>query len=618
MSVCLLTVFVSTAGSLVLAKFVSEESETMNQAAFLQARLAMLAEQFLAVTDTGIDALSQRQAAIRSVDDLLMGQSFERLRSSDPQYPPTVVFARIVSTWRDSLKPQLLHRATDVRNDAGKQKSISYPKDELQVRLVSAVNSLTGQIQDLIRVLQQDILLKQETVLWLQFACMGVALIGFILGIYYSHEALVIRLGRLLGRFQHEGTRTPESVASGDEVQQITRVVEALSAKLDALEGDTLGTHGLQCLELIYDVDKLLSDSQLTEAIFLRVLKRIETTLGVKSSAVHLVSEGIGANRDIGPTIFTGSEAPALLKVKTFDDLSGSPSISYYESLEHGDIGRPARLAALITPIRERDNILGLLILEVDENFQFEDWHMQLASAVSRQIAAAIGAVNIAHEMRRIALFQERAAIARELHDSIAQSLSFMKIQITRLQSILNFRRSPEEAELVIGELREGLNSAYRKLRELLTTFRVNVSVGGLRAGLEETIEEFRARSGLTFTLENRLGDCKLSSNEEIHTLQVIREALSNIVRHAHANNAVVTLEYDLNKYVTVTVDDDGQGCGAVADRRYHHGMIIMEDRVNSLGGTLKVEAINGGGTRVRFRFTPASIGSRELLAYKN
>ena len=210
---------------------------------------------------------------------------------------------------------------------------------------------------------------------------------------------------------------------------------------------------------------------------------------------------------------------------------------------------------------------------------------------------------------RSFALYEERAAIARELHDSLAQSLSYLKIQVSRLEKSLaessadDARRAARLA--IIEELRTGLSSAYRELRELLTTFRLRIDESGFAASLAHAVAEFGRRSGVDAVLANRLGNLHLSAHEQVHVLQIVREALANTEHHARARHARVELDADALRGVTVSIADDGVGIADPAPQRTHHyGTSIMRDRAATLGGTLDIAPGADGGTCVTLRFT--------------
>jgi two-component system nitrate/nitrite sensor histidine kinase NarX len=202
---------------------------------------------------------------------------------------------------------------------------------------------------------------------------------------------------------------------------------------------------------------------------------------------------------------------------------------------------------------------------------------------------------------RRLALHEERGILARELHDSLAQSLTYLKIQAARLALALD-QGDQSQSRAVLGELREGIGSAYRQLRELLTTFRLKMDDRGLNSALESTVEEFRGRGSTAIELDNRLPAVLLAPNEEIHVLQIVREALSNVVRHADACHAWVRLALREGA-VEVEVADDGRGIRQARDQLRHYGHTIMGERAQTLGGRLDVETPSAGGTRVRLSF---------------
>jgi two-component system nitrate/nitrite sensor histidine kinase NarX len=242
---------------------------------------------------------------------------------------------------------------------------------------------------------------------------------------------------------------------------------------------------------------------------------------------------------------------------------------------------------------------------------ELEAWQNQLLEALSRHIGIAIGTARRTEQSRRLSLLEERAALARDLHDSLAQSLSYMKIQVSRLKPLLPVAEPGQarsgagnEASEVLAELRDGLNSAYRQLRELLTTFRLRIEGEGLAAALQTTVTEFSGRGNIPITLEVHLAGCRLTANEEIHALQIVREALSNVLNHAHAHQAEVRVVCNSDGSVSATVTDDGIGIHQTAGA-HHYGMTIMEERANNLGGQLTVENLPTRGARVTLHFMP-------------
>ena len=95
-----------------------------------------------------------------------------------------------------------------------------------------------------------------------------------------------------------------------------------------------------------------------------------------------------------------------------------------------------------------------------------------------------------------------------------------------------------------------------------------------------------------------------LAVDEEIQVLQIVREAISNVVRHSQANHAEITLNKTSQQTIFITIDDDGIGTNDTKTNKRRHGMIIMQQRAHDLGGKLRVQPSNLGGTQIKVTFT--------------
>ncbi|MFR6027921.1 MAG: histidine kinase [Sutterella wadsworthensis] len=171
-----------------------------------------------------------------------------------------------------------------------------------------------------------------------------------------------------------------------------------------------------------------------------------------------------------------------------------------------------------------------------------EDWQTGFGEALAQTIGRGIERSTRQSDDRRLAVLEERSTIARELHDSIAQSLSYSRIQMHRLKVFIERGEPQEKVMETVNELSEGITTAYRQLREVLTTFRLQISSSGLNGAVEETVEEFRGRTGIATTVSNALLGLELTPNEQIHFVHILREALVNVEKHARASSVRVTL----------------------------------------------------------------------------
>jgi two-component system, NarL family, nitrate/nitrite sensor histidine kinase NarX len=257
-------------------------------------------------------------------------------------------------------------------------------------------------------------------------------------------------------------------------------------------------------------------------------------------------------------------------------------------------------------PLEKHTLLFGYLVWQFPKGEQVEARHKQILQAMADIIATAIELDQKRNTENRLIIVEERAVIARELHDSLAQSLSYLKVQMSLLTRKMQKNSASGQIEASIDEtisdIKQGLNSAYLQLRELLTTFRLKLEDPSLENALQGTVTEFAEKCQHPIILSFKLPHNYLSANQEIHLLQIIREALANVHRHAKATKAGVSIK---NKSDTITVKiwDNGQGLPEVFPEQGHFGLGIMEERAKSLNSIIELVNREPQGTQVILTF---------------
>lgn len=229
----------------------------------------------------------------------------------------------------------------------------------------------------------------------------------------------------------------------------------------------------------------------------------------------------------------------------------------------------------------------------------------QLMQSVANMLGRGLYFNQAQKHTQQLLLMEERATIARELHDSLAQVLSYLRIQLTLLR-----RAVPEEnraAQRIIGDFTRALNDAYQQLRELLATFRLTLQQADFPAALEEMIEPLRAQTAATIRLDCRLSLLALDAQQQVHLLQIIREAVLNAIKHADAQEISVSCVSAPEGHHAVYIHDDGCGIESVNEPEGHYGLTIMRERAERLGGALTISRQRNGGTLVSVSFTTLS-----------
>lgn len=208
-------------------------------------------------------------------------------------------------------------------------------------------------------------------------------------------------------------------------------------------------------------------------------------------------------------------------------------------------------------------------------------------------------------QAEQLLVMEERATIARELHDSLAQSLSYLKIQVSLLKRSIN--KLPQMPELettvpLLSELDIGLSSAYTQLRELLTTFRLTIKEGSFGSALQSMAEQLSEQTEAEIILRNELSSIELETNQQVHLLQLIREATTNAIKHANASKIEIEC-YENDLEITVTVRDDGDGFDTNKDKANHYGLSIMHERAERLSGNLSIIADKKNGCLIKLTY---------------
>lgn len=249
-------------------------------------------------------------------------------------------------------------------------------------------------------------------------------------------------------------------------------------------------------------------------------------------------------------------------------------------------------------PLRRHPDlpICGELRWQADHN------ESPLMNSVASLLVHALELWQAQQQVQSLLLLEERGTIARELHDSLAQSLTFLRIQLVRLKRVLNADASTGRA--IVEEFEQALSTANRQLRELLTTFRLSIEPASLARALEQVIAPLRPQSTASITLTCQL-DVQLAAQQHIHVLQIVREALLNAVRHAHATEIRVSGDNHPTEGMTLTICDNGVGMAIFEEPEGHYGLNIMHERAALLNGKLTIARHANGGTCVSLHFKP-------------
>ncbi|WP_461517740.1 type IV pili methyl-accepting chemotaxis transducer N-terminal domain-containing protein [Porticoccus sp.] len=345
-----------------------------------------------------------------------------------------------------------------------------------------------------------------------------------------------------------------------------------------------------QMLDFLYTTTQRLSEGIVSREKFTDIITDLKRLTGIPQLSLCLTNE---ANADTYDLILpAGEQHDCLIR-------------DCVNCFMRPDSGHQTK-GELSFPIEDSNDKFGFLYVNTGCNLELESWQVRLIDAVVEHLASAMALQYREGLNRRLMLFEERSIIARELHDSLAQSLSYMKMQVARLMRLFDRQAPEEQVREGLADLQQGLNAAYKHLRELLTTFRLKLDAPSLYHALKATVDEFdRQSENLDVLLDYGLGHCPLSPNEDIHVLQIIREAMTNALKHSQGKRIELRCERGADNAAIFRVIDNGVGITANPQKEYHYGLSTMEERAALLHGTLDIHAGEGGGTEVVLSFVP-------------
>ena len=249
-------------------------------------------------------------------------------------------------------------------------------------------------------------------------------------------------------------------------------------------------------------------------------------------------------------------------------------------------------------PLRLQERLVGEINLFYRHTATLSAEDRALLETLASHLAGAMESLRAGALEREAAVADERGLLARELHDSIAQSLSFLKIQAGLLRDELE-QQQPAKVHRTLAELDTGIRESLADVRELLLHFRTRTNGEDITPALRTTLTKFEHQTGLATHLLVEGDGLPLDADVQVQVLHVVQEALSNVRKHARAQ--AVWLEVQQGPQWRVEVRDDGHGfdAGAPMADETHVGLRIMRERAQRVGATVDVASVPGSGTCV-------------------
>ena len=262
----------------------------------------------------------------------------------------------------------------------------------------------------------------------------------------------------------------------------------------------------------------------------------------------------------------------------------------------------PPMTSFLGVPITRKGERLGNLYLtdkrSADE-FTADDQH--LIELLAAHAGAAIENAHLYARVQRLSVVEERQRIGMDLHDGIIQSIYAVGLTLEYVQAQVGDGELASAQDRLQGAI-EALSATIRDIRAYILDLRPRRFEGdNLIVGLESLLAEFKANTLIAVSFAgDSAADVSLTPEARLALFHIAQEALSNAAKHSRASRVDVLLAKESGG-VVLSVNDNGHGfVETQPEHRLGHGLANMQDRAKALGGSLRLSAVDGGGTAVR------------------
>jgi signal transduction histidine kinase len=261
--------------------------------------------------------------------------------------------------------------------------------------------------------------------------------------------------------------------------------------------------------------------------------------------------------------------------------------------------------AIAIVPLKLENTTIGALWIARFETQQFSETDLIWQESMADQVVIAIQHGLMTSQLQSLSIIEERARIAREMHDGLAQVLGYLNLQVQTLGSLLQQGKS-EKLQAELTQMRQAIQVAHADVRENILSLRTTLAQDkGLDIAVDEYLTEFGIHTGVETNFSYQVeGDLNISSIAEVQLVCILQEALTNVRKHAQASRVEVAITRENHRnasLIHLQIIDDGIGFVLTGPKR-NFGLQTMRERAESVGGRLIINSGHGNGTRIECR----------------
>jgi two-component system nitrate/nitrite sensor histidine kinase NarX len=488
---------------------------------------------------------------------------------------------------------------------------------------------LVQQADVVVRVYETASVQKVTLLRWVQVAFFASALVLLIVGLQITRKSVLNPLhalgsaveligeGNLSSHVKVPGPREIETLAHSFDAMrlQLKASREELEMRVDQRTRELAALHEVtreissrleinHVLRSVTDKARELLDG---EVGFLCLLDEEERTLSLEAvSGPNVAVSGAraSARRSLAGQVLEGTKAIEC-------GIEGCRGVC-------GIIAPPFRMSHVAAPLRVGEHVIGALCVSSSKAAAFAHEAAGLLTKLANSAAIALENANLYQQAERVAMLEERQRIAAEIHDGLAQTLSYLELKTEQVAELMQMGDAAE-AEAKLKRVREAVGQAGQDARRAISNLQESVPRRqSLQDRLAETVDDFARSGGPSVALVAKLEPPSVIPSDVVEqVLRLVQEALQNVRRHAQANHVVVRLGRQEGEFV-VAVEDDGRGFDPEAppvDGSGHFGQSIMRARAARIGGHVSYHSEPDQGTRVILSWPIQRIDDRVAMA---
>lgn len=621
----LLSFFVVALASVGLTLYWSWQLEgvaaAINDGGSLRMRSWKIAHQVSLLTLDAVDRAKRLSAIAGEMGGLEAVQL--GLERGDPQRPLFVprdqgipqAVAHLGKVWQKRIRPQA-ERAMTAR-DPFVQASAVKDFEALTAAFVDEIDAVVHHME--LSYARNTTLLRSLQIMLLVLAVVGTTLLLRFFVVAVIRPVRELQAG--MQRMERGDLATRLQALTRDEFGDLARGFNRMAGKLENVHS-TLAerveskTRSLaernRELKILYDVSRALREPAGVDELSQRFLDRVKETFAAAAASVRLFDaseenlylachSGLDEHFEDQETVLRCGDC--LCEQAVHGD---APVMIDIDQAAGRALTADCALAGFATvgaiPVNHNARRLGVFTLYFTHATVFSDGDRELLQTLGQHLGMAIENARLKQREREMAVSEERNLIARQLHDSIAQGLAFLNLQVQMLDQALDEGKQGDARETA-NLIQKGVQESYADVRELLQHFRANLAQTELSAALGAALEKFTEQSGVPGEFHAHGVGVSFGAEVETQVLYIVQEALSNIRKHAHAERVRIDLWRD-REGLRLAVDDDGVGFSPApgagdAAAGEHIGLQIMNERAHRIDGVLEIRSRPGDGTRI-------------------